>query len=248
MPLISIIIPYYKKKEFISRCLRSIYKQSYSNYEIILIYDDEDIKDYQYIMSLKKIYKKLFIIKNTNRRGAGMTRNIGIQFAKGDYIAFLDSDDVWHREKLKIQITQMTKNNWAISHTSYKIIDRNNIVTDIRRAKNLSFSNLIKSCDVGLSSVVMKRSLFNNKIKFPNLKTKEDYVLWLKISRKGIIIQGISKTLMKWQKSNNSLSSNTLRKLLDGYSVYKIYMNFSTIKSFYSLLVLSLNFLIKKNS
>ena len=55
----------------------------------------------------------------------------------------------------------------------------------------------------------MKKSLFNNKIKFPNLKTKEDYVLWLKIARKGIIIQGIDKALMKWQKSNNSLSSNT---------------------------------------
>ena len=248
MPLISIIIPFFKKKEFISRCLKSIYNQSYSNYEIILIYDDEDIKDYHYIMSFKKIYKKLLIIKNTKKRGAGMTRNIGIKFAKGDYIAFLDSDDAWHREKLKIQITQMKKNNWVISHTSYKIIDRNNIVTGIRRARNLSFSNLIKSCDVGLSSVVMKRSLFNNKLKFPNLKTKEDYVLWLKIARKGIIIQGISKTLMKWQKSNNSLSSNTLRKLFDGYSVYKIYMNFSMIKSFYSLLVLSINFVIKKNS
>ena len=197
MPLISIIIPFFKKKEFISRCLKSIYNQSYSNYEIILIYDDEDIKDYHYIMSFKKIYKKLLVIKNTKRRGAGMTRNIGIKFAKGDYIAFLDSDDVWHREKLKIQIMQMTKNNWAISHTSYKIIDRNNIVKGIRRARNLSFSNLIKSCDVGLSSVVMKRSLFNNKIKFPNLKTKEDYVLWLKIARKGIIKQAYWNEMSK---------------------------------------------------
>ena len=142
----------------------------------------------------------------------------------------------------------MKKNNWAISHTSYKIIDRNNIITKTRRAKNINFSKLIKSCDVGLSSIIMKKSLFNNKIKFPNLKTKEDYVLWLKIARKGIIIQSIDKVLMKWQESNNSLSSNTLRKLFDGYSVYRIYMNFSMIKSLYSLLVLSLNFLVKKNS
>ncbi len=248
MPLISIIIPYYKKKEFISRCLKSVYEQSYSNYEVILIYDDEDIKDYQYIMSFKKIYRKFLIIKNKKKRGAGEARNIGIQFAKGDYIAFIDSDDVWHREKLKVQITLMKKNNWAISHTSYKIIDRNNVITNTRRARNLNFDNLIKSCDIGLSSVIMKKSLFNNKIKFPNLKTKEDYVLWLKIAKKGIIIQGIGKVLMKWQKSNNSLSSNTLRKLFDGYSVYKIYMNFSIIRSFYSLLVLSCNFIVKKNS
>ena len=248
MPLISIIIPYYKKKEFISRCLRSIYNQSYSNYEIILIYDDEDMKDYQHIVSFKKIYRKLIIIKNTKRRGAGQARNIGIEFAKGNYIAFLDSDDVWHKDKLKIQITLMKKNNWEISHTSYKIIDRNNIIINTRRARNLSFNNLIKSCDVGLSSVVMKKSLFDNKIKFPNLKTKEDYVLWLKIAKKGVIIQGISKALMKWQKSNNSLSSNTWRKLFDGYLVYKTYMNFSRIKSFYSLFVLSCNFIIKKNS
>ena len=248
MPLISIIIPYYKKKKFISRCLRSVYKQSYSNYEVILIYDDEDIKDYLYIMSFKKIYKKLHIIKNTKKRGAGEARNIGIQFAKGVYIAFIDSDDVWHREKLKVQITLMKKNNWVISHTSYKFIKQNNITTNTRRAKNLNFNNLIRSCDIGLSSVVMKKSLFNNKIKFPNLKTKEDYVLWLKIAKKGIIIHGIGKALMKWQKSNNSLSSNTVRKLFDGYSVYKIYMNFSMIKSFYSLLVLSYNFIVKKNS
>ena len=248
MQLTSIIIPYFKKKEFISRCLRSIYKQSYSNYEVILIYDDDDIKEYQYIMSFKKTYRKLRIIKNNKRMGAGQSRNLGIQSAKGDLIAFLDSDDVWHREKLKIQITLMKKNNWAISHTSYKIIDRNNIITNTRRAKNINFSNLIKSCDVGLSSVIIKKSLFNNKIKFPNLKTKEDYVLWLKIARKGIIIQGIDKVLMKWQESNNSLSSNTLRKLLDGYSVYRMYMNYSMIKSFYSLLVLSFNFIVKKNS
>ena len=248
MPLISIIIPFYKKKEFISRCLKSIHNQSYSNYEIILIYDDEDIKDFQYITSFKKIYRKLLIIKNSKRRGAGEARNIGIKFAKGDYIAFLDSDDVWYRDKLKIQVTQMINNKWDISHTSYKIINKNNIATNTRRARNLNFNNLIKSCDVGLSSVVMKKSLFNTKVKFPNLKTKEDYVLWLKIAKKGIVIQGISKNLMKWQKSDNSLSSKTLRKLFDGYSVYKMYMNFSMIKSFYLLLVLSINFLIKNNS
>ena len=246
MPLVSIVVPYYKKKLFISECLKSIHNQTYKHYEIILVYDDEDPRDYEYLLTLKKIYKKLFIIKNKKRQGAGGARNLGIKFAKGDYIAFLDSDDMWHKQKLKIQINLMKKNNWDISHTSYKIIS-NKVAIQNRKAKDLSFQNLIKSCDIGLSSVMMKRSLFKQNIKFPNLKTKEDYVLWLKIARQGKTIYAINKILMSWQKSSNSLSSNTLRKLLDGYCVYRMYLSYSVIKSLYSLFILSFNF-IKKNN
>ena len=93
----------------------------------------------------------------------------------------------------------------------------------------------------------MKRSLFKHNIKFPNLKTKEDYVLWLKIARQGKTIYAINKILMSWQKNNNSLSSSTFRKLFDGYFVYRTYLSYSVIKSLYSLFVLSFNFLKKNN-
>lgn len=248
MPLISIIVPYYKKREFISRCLRSIYYQSYKNYEVILIYDDEDMSDYEFLLSFKKLYKKLFIIKNNKNRGAGGARNFGIKHAKGSYVAFLDSDDQWHKDKLNIQIDLMKKNNWVISHTSYQIVNKKKIVTHTRKAKDLNFNKLIKSCDIGLSSVILKKNILNNKVLFPNLKTKEDYVLWLKITKLGFIIHGINKNLMKWQESANSLSSNISRKLLDGYSVYRKYMRYNILRSLYSLLILSFNFIIKKNS
>lgn len=248
MPLISIIVPYYKKREFISRCLRSIYYQSYKNYEVILIYDDEDMSDYEFLLSFKKLYKKLFIIKNNKNRGAGGARNFGIKHAKGSYVAFLDSDDQWHKDKLNIQIDLMKKNNWVISHTSYQIVNKKKIVTHTRKAKDLNFNKLIKSCDIGLSSVILKKNILNNKVLFPNLKTKEDYVLWLKITKLGFIIHGINKNLMKWQESANSLSSNISRKLLDGYSVYRKYMRYNVLRSLYSLLILSFNFIIKKNS
>ena len=248
MPLISIIVPYYKKREFISRCLRSIYYQSYKNYEVILIYDDEDMSDYEFLLSFKKLYKKLFIIKNNKNRGAGGARNFGIKHAKGSYVAFLDSDDQWYKDKLNIQIDLMKKNNWVISHTSYQIVNKKKIVTHTRKAKDLNFNKLIKSCDIGLSSVILKKNILNNKVLFPNLKTKEDYVLWLKITKLGFIIHGINKNLMKWQESANSLSSNISRKLLDGYSVYRKYMRYNVLRSLYSLLILSFNFIIKKNS
>ena len=246
MPLISIIIPYYKKKKFISRCLKSIQIQSYTNYEIILIYDDENIDDFRYLTSLKKDYKKLLIFKNLKKKGAGESRNLGIKYAKGDYVAFLDSDDEWHQNKLKTQINLMQKNNWLISHTSYNIINEQGKTIQNRKAKNLNFNNLINSCDIGLSSVVVKKSILKNKIKFPTLKTKEDYVLWLKITKMGILIHGVDKNLMKWRKTSDSLSSFTVRKLSDGYSVYRIYLKYGIIKSLYLLFILSVNFF-KKN-
>ena len=79
---------------------------------------------------------------------------------------------------------------------------------------------------------------------FPNITTKEDFVLWLKLSKKNKIV-GINKELTRWRKLNTSLSSNTIQKLLDGFRVYNRYMKFNYIKSLYYLLILSLNFLKK---
>ena len=109
------------------------------------------------------------------------------------------------------------------------------------------FKNLeiIKSCDVGLSSVILKKNLLSKITKFPNLKTKEDFVLWLKITRKGINIDPLDVNLVQWRNVHNSLSSSILRKLLDGYTVYRKFLNFGRLKSFFYLIILSLNYVKK---
>ena len=108
-------------------------------------------------------------------------------------------------------------------------------------------NDLLKSCDIGLSSVMLKRTIFNNDdCLFPNLKTKEDFVLWLNILDRNIKIWSLNDNLSSWRKLNNSLSSSTFQKILDGYKVYKVYMKFNFLKSFYYLVCLSLNFFKKK--
>ena len=91
---------------------------------------------------------------------------------------------------------------------------------------------------------MLRKKILNKNLKFPKLQTKEDFVLWLNLSKK-IPIIGINKTLTKWRKLDNSLSSNTLQKIKDGFKVYNKYMNFNLIKSLFYLLSLSLNFLTK---
>ena len=247
MDKVSIILPYFKKKKFINKTLTSIKNQTYRNFEIILIYDDPDETEYEYIVKVTKNDKRFKIFKNYSNLGAGESRNLGMMKSRGQFIAFIDADDIWHKKKLEIQLKFMLDNNHLISHSSYKIINENNKIIGKRIAKNfLNFKSLLKSCDIGLSTVMLNKKILNKNLKFPKLKTKEDFVLWLRILKENYEINGLDRQLVYWRKSKNSLSSSLHQKLYDGFLVYYQYMNFNLFKSLYYLLYLCINFM-KKN-
>ena len=108
------------------------------------------------------------------------------------------------------------------------------------------FDDLLKSCDIGLSTVMLKKNIFNKGFKFPNIKTKEDFVLWLNLLKKNYKIHAIKLKLTNWRKLNSSLSSSVMQKLIDGFKVYNKYMGFNLFKSFFYLFILGINYL-KKN-
>jgi len=245
MDLVSVIIPYYKKKEYITSSINSVLKQSYKNLEIIIIYDDSNHEDLITLNKLKKKDKRIKIFINKKNIGAGLSRNKGIKLSKGKFIAFLDSDDLWSSNKLKKQIFFMKKNKIKISHTSYYIINYNNKIIGHRKAKDLSHMQLLRSCDIGLSTIILDKRLIKNNIKFASIKTKEDYVLWLQITLNEKKIYALFNNLTKWRKLDNSLSSSTFQKIKDGYLVYRKYMKFSQVKSIFYLGLLSINFILK---
>jgi len=143
----------------------------------------------------------------------------------------------------------MKKKKALISSTSYKIIDEKNKSISFRHTeKVITFEKLLRSCDIGLSTVIIKKNVFNKKIEFPDLKTKEDFVMWLQILKLfKCNVYGLNKILTKWRKTRNSLSSDSIQKIFDGFKVYNKYLNFNIFKSIYFLLILSINFL-RKNS
>ncbi len=246
MKLVSVIIPYFKKKKYIKRSIESVISQSYKNIEVILIYDDNEKNELNFIKKLVKKDKRINLIINNKNLGAGESRNLGMKKAKGKYIAFIDSDDLWHREKLKLQINFMNKSNINFSHTSYKILNEKNKIIGERKAKDFtSIQKFAKSCDIGLSTVIIKKKILDKKLKFAKLKTKEDFVLWLRILEKNIKIYGLNKNLSYWRKTSGSLSSSIFQKLFDGYKVYNKYMKFNFFMSMYYLLCLSINYLKK---
>jgi teichuronic acid biosynthesis glycosyltransferase TuaG len=244
-PLISIIIPYYKKKKFFKNTIKSVLEQTHKNFEIILIYDDIDKTELPFVkLTLRKI-KNVKIIINKKNLGAGYSRNIGIKKSKGRLISFLDSDDTWHKDKLKKQIKFMKINKVEFSYTDYLIIDKKKKIKFIRAPKIITYRNLLFSCDIGLSTVMINSKLLK-KEKFTNLKTKEDYLLWIKLSKKKIKMLGINETLSSWRQTNNSLSSSITQKLKDAFLVYSHHLRFNFLKSLILVFLLSVNSLTKK--
>ncbi len=245
--LISIIIPYHKKKNFFKETIQSINKQSYKDFEVIIIYDDSDKSELNYIKKILSNFKfKKKLIINKKIIGAGLSRNKGIKVSKGEYIAFCDADDIWSRDKLKIQLKFMKKNNIFFSHSNYLIIDYNSkIISNFKVPKNISYNQLIKSCDIGLSTVMISKVLIKRYL-FSNLKTKEDYLLWIKLIKHLKNFKSINKNLVYWRYLENSLSSSNIQKLRDAFKLYKNYLNFSFLFSIFCVFRLSFYALIKK--
>ena len=154
---VSVIMPFFKKRHYFLASYNSVINQTYKNYEIIIIYDDNDLSDLKYIKSV--INNKLTkIIINKRNLGVGLSRNIGIIQSKGQFIAFLDCDDIWYPTKLEEQINYIKKKKINFLYSSYDVIDKDgNYIYSVKAKKNLFYKDLLWSCDIGLSTVIANR-------------------------------------------------------------------------------------------
>ena len=244
MQLISIIMPYYKKINSVNRAIKSVINQSYKKFELIIVYDDNILDDYHKIINFIGDNKKIKIIKNKRNVGAGQSRNIGIKESKNSIVAFIDSDDTWHPQKLKKQLNFLNKNNHNFIFCGYKKIFKKKSIEVNIDSEYLSYKDLLKSCEIGLSTVMIKKKIIDNNL-FTNLKTQEDFAAWLKITKKHNAFF-LNEVLVNWYDTENSLSSNFFQKLFDAYKVFYLNQKFSLVKSFYYLMILSANSIKRK--
>jgi len=244
--LVSVIMPYYNKKNYFLKSINSVLKQTYTNLEILIIYDDQNRSDLEYIKNCIKNDLRVKIIFNDKNKGAAYSRNKAISIACGEYIAFLDCDDYWETNKIEVQLNFMLTHGYDFSHTTYQVINyKGKIVSTIKARSTLKYKELLKSCDIGLSSVILKRKLLND-MKFPELKTKEDFVLWLRLAKESVVLAGLDKPLMYWRRTSNSLSSSILQRLKDAFKVYHLYEKKNFFYSVFCVIRLSTYAFIKK--
>ena len=244
-PLVSIVITYFNKKEHINKTLNSIFSQSYKNFEIILVYDDGNLHDLKLVNFLMIKFKKKKIIVNKKNIGVSKSRNKAFKYCRGKYIAFIDADDLWKRNKLYTQIQFMEKNLASFSFTSYDVVNiKGKLIKKRHVFYDPSYDQLSKKNIIGLSTVMINKKILNH-IKFPDLKTQEDFALWLNLLKKGIKLSHIPTALSSWRLTKNSLSSNNLQKILDAFKLYYFYQKKNLTLSVYSVLVLGYNKIFK---
>ncbi|MEI6858152.1 glycosyltransferase family 2 protein [Psychrilyobacter sp.] len=210
-PLVSIIMPCYNIKKFLEKAILSVLEQTYKDYELIII--DNGSTDGSLDIIYKYLDKNIILLKANKNKGVVGSRNKGIRHARGKYIAFLDSDDVWHPEKLSKQILFMEKNDSAISCTEYNIVCEQGkylykfeIKEDmIDHSKNLKFNHL------GCSTVIYNREKLGKVFFFKKAVYKEDYGLWQKIMKTGIETHVYKEALTDYRLRKGSISSNKVK-------------------------------------
>lgn len=244
---VSVIIPFYNDYDFFERSLRSVYNQTYQNFEIIIVNDGSSRLATDKIKSLLEKKNKCKLINHTFNQGASAARNTGIQNSIGDYIAFLDSDDEWLPNKLELQINLIKKYNIECLHGSYGSYSEEGKFLGLSIARNLSYKQLLNSCDIGLSTAIISKNICKD-ICFENISTKEDYVFWLMVTKKIKIIYGNEEIVTKYRVRKNSLSSSLLIKFKNAYIVYNKFEKQNFIKTIFSVFNLSVHWIFKQKA
>ncbi|MDR1773789.1 MAG: glycosyltransferase [Clostridioides sp.] len=222
MDLVSIITPMYNAERYVEDTIKSVLNQTYKNWEMIIVDDCSNDNSPEIVKKYADIDERIVYIKVDSNKGVSHARNIALKTAKGRYIAFLDSDDIWKEEKLNEQINFMNETGAVICFTSYELIDENsNALNKIIKAPQMTqYKKLLKGNVIGSLTVLIDKEKLDFEIKLEGVP-HEDYVLWLAILKRGYNAYGIDKSLAYYRKSSKSLSGNKIKAAKWTWNIYR---------------------------
>lgn len=235
---VSVIIPVYNAEKYITQALDSVLKQTYKDIEIILVDDQSEdnsakiIKEY-----LEKNTNIIYYLQSVNQ-GAGVARNKALELATGQYVAFLDSDDIWIPAKLEKQVKLMKDKNCSFSYAAIEMIDEEGRPLKSKRniKETCDYKYLLHNTIIATSTVVIDREVLGD-FRMSLRRGGQDYATWLMLLRNGIIARGINETLVKYRVSSNSLSANKFKSIKQVWSIQvsdeglsKIYAMFNVFR------------------
>ena len=245
-PLVSIVIANYNKEKYIKKCIDSVLNQTYKNYEIIIV---DDASTDRCVSIIKKIKNdKIKLIINKKNMGIAYSRNRGIKLAKGKYLCFLDSDDYWDKNKLKIQLNYMIQNNLNFTFMSYYFTDEyENILKKVNVPHMLNYKKALKNTIIWTSTVMINVDNIKKKnIYMPNIKRGQDAACWFQILKLNNRAYGLNKALSYYRRYNTSVSANKLVAVKRTWNIYRNVEKFGIIKSSYYFVFYLTNAILKR--
>lgn len=235
--LVSIITPLFNCEKYIRDTIESVIVQDYTNWEMIIVDDCSDDKSTDVVHEYTTNDNRIQLIINKTNKGAGYCRNLAIKKAKGEFIAFLDSDDIWSPNKLSKHLEFMHKNNSAFSHTSYGYIDDlgNKIMSTFHVSRQpVKYTDLLKRTEIScLTAMYDVRKI--GKMYMPHLRKKQDYALWLDILNLGFKSDPLDLELAYYRQRSNSNTSNKFNLIIAHWKFLRFREKISFFKSLYYL-------------
>jgi len=220
-PLVSVIMPCYNAAPFVAEAIESVRAQTWDRWELIVIDDASTDTSRETIASICAIDPRVSLIDMPQRSGPGPARNAGVASAKGRYIAFLDADDLWHREKLLRQIPWMQECGHVLSFTAYmRRNERTGVETFIGAPAEVQRESLVKSNVIACSTAVYDRSYFGLRQQ-ANLPMRQDYAFWLNLLEDGRRAVGLREPLMTYRLRPDSLSGSKIRAAIATWHLYR---------------------------
>lgn len=233
-PRVSIISPSYNSEKFIVYTIDSVISQSYKDWEMIIVDDCSTDNTTIIVENYIKKYPEFSIelIKNNSNLGPALTRNRAIEKAKGRFIAFLDTDDLWKPNKLEVQLNFMLENNYKFTCSYFSQIDENGeFLKDTKKIPfSVTYNDLLTSNTVGCLTAIYDTDYFG-KILMDNIKKRQDFALWLKLLKKIDFVYCCPQILAEYRLRKNSVSSNKFKLIKFHWFIYKDIEKLGILKS-----------------
>ncbi len=212
--LVSVITPIYNAQAYLSETLQSVFEQDYENIEIVLVDDCSSDGTDRLVAELQKTHGQIVYFRQPKNLGAGAARNKALELARGQYVAFLDSDDVWAPQKISRQLELMKRENVPFSYTAIEMMNGKGEILKEKRsiAEKCDYRYLLKNTIIATSSVVVDRAQLGD-FRMPLRRGGQDYATWLMLLRRTDFACGINEALVKYRVASGSLSSNKLKSV-----------------------------------
>lgn len=232
--LVSIITPVYNAEEFIVQTIESVQAQTYSDWELLLIDDCSTDSSAELIRSFTDNDNRIRYVKLNKNSGAAVTRNTGLAMAKGRYIAFLDSDDIWKAQKLEKQMELIKEKDIGFVFTSYRYImqDGSPMSKVARAPEKIDYNGLLKNTIIGCSTVLIDKKIIGD-FRMANVRRGQDTATWLQLLKKTDYAYGIYDDLVWYRVVSGSLSDNKFTAIKRTWNTYRNVEHLSLPKAMY---------------